>query len=92
MCRKSWFWQKSETIKKNWEGTPTKRKWVEWRRRTFIVENFLEDQNGAIENLGPSPPNSDKIWTAENCKTDSQNNSRELLDAARQSRAPHAYA
>jgi len=59
---------------------------------SFIVQNLLEDQNGATENFGPSPPNSAKIWTAKNCETDSQNNSRELSDAARQSRAPHAYA
>jgi len=28
---------------------------MEWRRTSFIVQNLLEDQNGAIENLGSSP-------------------------------------
>ena len=64
---------------------------MEWRRTSFIIQNLLEDQNGATEKFGPSPPNSAKIWTGENCETDSQNNSRDLSDAARQCCVPHAY-
>jgi len=57
----------------------------------FYYRKFVGRPKWSDREFRTLTPKFSENLTGENCKTDSQNNSRELSDAARQSHAPNAY-
>jgi len=71
---------------------PSPQKGNEWSGGGLhlLCKICCKTKMGPLKISTPHPKFS-QIWTGKNCEIGSQNTSHELSDAARQSRAPHAY-